>query len=333
MKENKILTILLALLLVLSQANAQEVMMNHIIAAKEYMKTDSTALAKRELDSALRISPKDPMANTIMGDLMNNQGNYLRALLSYDKAIESNQTDPTLYIKRANLHIMLRNHRTYIVEDYDRAILLAPDSINYYVQKSEYLASINNPVSHDPEFDLAAQTISQAIAVDRKNPYLYYLRSNYYYNDGQNLAAIADIDKAVAMDKSRDEFLAFKGYIHFMIGDFRQAYGSYSVAIIRNPNNAGYYEFRGHANYNLGNYIRAYDDYSKGIDLLIGEIAKRESKIDVSDPLNKQLSVILLYRGMALVQEGRPFDACDDFKRAFQIGESKAKNYIRKYCN
>ena len=317
----------------ISPSMAQEVTMNHIIAAKEYMKLDSSQLAKRELDSALMISPNNSMANTIMGDLMNSQGNHLRALLSYDKAIQSNQTDPTLYIKRAKLHIILRNHRTYIVEDFDRALMLAPDSINYYILKAEYLASVNNPVSHDPEFALAAETMGHAIAVDRNNAELYYLRCKYLYNDEQNLAAIADINKAIAMDESSDKYLAYKGYLHFMIGDFRQAYSSYTRALLINQDNATYHEFRGHSQFNLGNYARAYDDYSKGIDLLIAEIANRETRIEVSDPLNKQLAGILLYRGMALVQEGLPFEACTDFKRAHQIGEAKARNYMRKYCN
>lgn len=308
-------------------------MMNHIIAAKEYLKVDSTHLARLELDSALLISPKDPLANTIMGDLMNREGNYLRALLSYDKAILSNQADPSLYIKRAKLHIILRNHRTYIIRDFDNALMLAPDSVNYYILKAEYLATVNNPQSHDPEFELAAQTIGLAIAVDRDNPELYYLRSKYLSNAGQNLAAIADIDKALSMDKANDEYNAHKGYIHFMIGDFRQAYASYSIAIINNPENASYYEFRGHAKYNLGNYAKAYTDYSKGIDLLIKEITNKKERISVNDPLNRQLAGMLLYRGMGLVQEGRPYDACDDFKRAYEIGETKARNYIRKYCN
>ena len=118
-----------------------------------------------------------------------------------------------------------------------------------------------------------------------------------------------------------------------MISNYRAAYADYSRALLVKQSNASYYEFRGHANYNSERYLAAYDDYSKAIDLIISEIAISNSRITNDNPLNKQLRGILLYRGMSLVQDNRPYDGCDDFERAYQMGESKARNYMRKYCN
>jgi len=312
---------------------AQVDAMTHLIAAREHIKANNEQLAKLEIDSALHISPMHAMANTMMGDLMNKRKNYLKALLSYDKAILSNANNAPLYIKRANLHIQLNNHRAYIISDFDRAIDLEPDNTTHYIKKAHYLASSVNHQSLKPDFLLAAETISRAIVFNRAEAELFFLRSKYRFGAEQNLAALADIKKAIDLVPDNAEYLAQSGYINFMIDNYRAAFSDYSNAININQKKPAYFEFRGHANYNMERFIKAYDDYSQGIDLVINELSSKNNKISFDDPLNKQLRMMLLYRGMSLVQDNKPYDGCDDFERAYQMGETKARNYMRKYCN
>ena len=312
---------------------AQQEVMNHLIAAREYLQANNELRAKIEIDSALMISPRHAMANAMMGDLMNSRGELLKALMSYDKAILANPNEAELYIKRAKLHTKLNNHLSYVINDYDKAIELAPANKDYLIKKANYLAHSVGSDSSKPDFSLAAATISQAISFNKKDAELYYLRSQYLFGDGQNLAALADINKAIVYSSANDKYLAQRGYINFMISNYRAAYADYSRALMVNQSKAKYYEFRGHANYNLEKYVDAYEDYSKAIDLIISDIATSNSRITNASPLNKQLRGILLYRGMSLVQDNRPYDGCDDFERAYQMGESKARNYMRKYCN
>ncbi len=307
--------------------------MNHIIAAREYLQADNRMLAKKELDSALAIAPKNALANAMMGDLLNEQGHYLKALLSYDKAILAEPNDPELYIKRARLHIKLNNHQAYIIGDYDKAIALQPRNTDYYIEKARYIAGAVSNSSAKPDYTAAATTISEAIAFNKEKSELYYLRSKYLFGNGENLAALADINKAITMNPTNDKYLAQKGYINFMIGNYRNSLADYTRAIKLNDQNPVYFEFKGHANYNLSRYPEAYDDYSVAIDLLIGQITGKKGRISPDDPANKQLRRVLLYRGMSLVQDGKPYDGCDDFERAYRMGETKARNYMRKYCN
>jgi len=331
---NKSYLLLLAVILSSSlPVFSQEQVMGHLVAAKEYLKIDSLELARKEIDSALSISPKNSMANTIKGDLLNSNGEYLKALMSYDKAIMASSTDPELFIKRAELHIQLNNHQAYILGDFNKAIVLDPGNVSYYIKKASFLANSLNPTSLKPDFQRAAITISDALAIKRDDPYLLFLKSKYLFSDEQTLAALTDINKAIDLVPYNDQYLAQRGFIYFMINNYQAAFSNYNAAINYNGQNANYFEFRGHARYNLEEYTDSYDDYSKAIDLIIKDISEKKTRILINDPLNKKLRTILLYRGMALVQNNQAYAGCDDFDRAYQMGEAKARNYMRQYCN
>lgn len=325
-----IATLYLALIVV--DASAQEAVTNHIIAAHEYLVAGDKQSAKLELDSALRLSPNNLEANVLMGDIFSEEKRYSRAIMNYDKAILTNSGNPELFMKRADMHRILNNHRTYILSDYERALRLDPGNISYYKIKADYLATNINPETHKYDFEAASRTITEAMAIDKNNPELLFLRSRYLKGNEQFLSALADIDKAISLDPSNDKYYAERGHINFSIGRYGSARADYNKAIKINNTDYRYFEFRGHTHYNLSNYLEAYNDYSVAIDMIIAKIAGIKGRIDANDPLNKSLRLALLYRGMSLVQDNRPYDACDDFNRAYNMGESKARNYLRKYC-
>ena len=313
-------------------AMAQSQTNNHIIAAREYMKSGNNNLARLELDSAALLSPGNPQVNELQGDIYTEEKRYARAITSYDMALIANKTDPDLLMKRAALHRKLDNHRIYVLNDYNAAIQLDPENIEYYKTKANYLANSINPETYKLDFEGASLTINDAIQVDNTNANLYYLKAQYLAGGEQYLSALVDINKAITLQNTNPLYYALRGKIFFGITKYQEAFSDYSRAISLDSTKYQYYESRAHAFYNLGYYIRAYDDYSKAIDMIIKHIAHEQGTIESSDPLNKSLRLNLLYRGMALVQDNRPYDGCDDFKRAYQMGEIKARNYMRKYC-
>ncbi len=313
--------------------HAQETLNQHLIAAREFMRAGKLPQARAELDSALLISPKNPQVNALLGDLYYQQKIPLKALLYYDKAITYGLQDAGLYFKRARLHTELNNHPAYVIKDYDQAIALAPDSLIYYLDKAKYLAGQTNPATQKPYFAEAVNTINQALKRFPDNHHLYYLRSQYLFGDGRTLSALGDIDKAIKMAPGKAEYQAQRGYINFMIGNYKAAYTSYTQAIRLDPGKVAYYEFRGHSLQNLDRHEQAYDDYSRAIDLVIARITASKKRLSKDDPLNKQLRSLLLYRGISLVHANRPYDGCEDFERAYRMGEDKARNYMRQYCN
>ena len=306
---------------------------NHLIAAREYKSAGKEDFAKLEIDSALRLAPRNWVANTMMGDLMNDRSDYLHALLSYDKAILLNSSNPNLYFKRAELHIKLNNHRDYIISDYNKAISLSPKNTLYYIRKASYYAHSVNPSNFKTDYPSAIITISEALIIEPENTELLYLKSKYLLGNEQNLSALTELNKAILIEPTNDVFLAQRGNVNFEITRYREARTDFTKAIRINNNSYAYFKYRGHANFNLDQYSLAYDDYSISIDLIISRIAATGGSIANDGSLNKDLRSLLLFRGMSLVQDDRPYDGCDDFKRSYQMGETKARNYIRKYCN
>ena len=315
------------------EAQIQNKVRNHLIAAREYLQSNNEKLAKLELDSVLMLAPTNWRANTMMGDMMSNRGDYLHALLNYDKAILVNNQDPSLYFKRAEIHIKLSNHRAYIIGDYDRAIALAAPNTIYYTKKAHYYANSVNPENFKTDYESAIYTIDEALIIDPNSPELVYLKSKYLLGNKENLAALSQINQAIVLSPANDKFLAQRGYVNFEIDRYKAALTDFNRAINLNSGNPNYYKFRGHSYFNLDKYANAYDDYSNAIDLVINKIAKKRGSVNYDGSLNKDLRSLLLFRGMSLVHDNRPYDGCDDFKRASQMGETKARNYIRQYCN
>lgn len=315
------------------EALVQNKVRNHIIAAREYLQSNKEDLAKLELDSALILAPTNWLANSMVGDLMNNKGDYLHALLSYDKAILGNDKDPALFFKRAETHIKLSNHPAYIISDYDMAIALDAPKTLYHTEKARYYANSVNPENFKTDYESAIYTIDEALLIDPDKPELLYLKSKYLLGNKENLAALSQINQAIVLSPTNDKFLAQRGSINFEINRYKAAMADFNRAIRINDQNSSYYEYRGHCNFNLDRHAEAYEDYSNAIDLIIKTIATKRGTVTYASELNKDLRSVLLFRGMSLVHDNRPYDGCDDFKRAYQMGETKARNYIRKYCN
>ena len=305
---------------------------NHIIAAREYLKAGEHVKARLELDSAARLSPNNPVVTEMLGDIYSDEERYARAIMNYDKAIQNKSTDAELFMKRATLHRKLDNHRIYVLNDYNAAIQLEPQNIEYYKIKADYLANNINPETHKYDFQAASTTISDAIAIEKSDPELHYLKARYLAAGEFYLSALSDIDKAISLDNKNPEFYSQRGIIYFGITRYRDAYADFSRAVSLDSTKFQYFEQRANTLYNMTNYTRAYQDYSRAIDMIITKIAQKRGAITSSDPLNKSLRLNLLYRGMTLVQDNRPYDGCDDFERAYEMGESKARNYMRKYC-
>ena len=315
------------------EAELQNKVRNHLIAAREYVQSKDAILAKQELDSALVLAPTNWMANSMMGDLMNNQGDYLHALLSYDKAILANDEDAELYFKRAEIHTKLNNHPAYIIGDYDKAIAFAAPNTFYFTKKAHYYANSVNPENFKTDYESAIYTINEALLLDPESPELLYLKSKYLLGNKENLAALSHINRAIVLVPTNDIYLAQRGTVNFEINNYRAALIDFTRAIKINNHSSNYYQYRGHSHYNLENYSAAYDDYTIAIALIIAKIAVKRGTVAYAGSLNKDLRSLLLFRGMSLVHDNKPYDGCDDFKRAVQMGETRARNYMRQYCN
>ena len=256
-----------------------------------------------------------------------------KAIGQYSLAILYSPTLLEAYLKRAALYFKLKDHRDYILNDVNEAIKLQPNSAELYELKAYYYAHSLSPDNLKPDYQIAINTLTTAILLEPRAAKLFKLRSDYKFKNSQKLSALLDINKAIDLDQTNASFYYNRGIIRFTMGDFRSSLNDINSAIEIEKTNFVYFQFRGNVFYNLKRYNQAYTDYSTTLNLIFQEIAKTKSSLSPNSPLNISLRETLLLRGMSLVQENKPYDGCDDFKRAQQMGESKARNYIRQYCN
>jgi tetratricopeptide (TPR) repeat protein len=84
------------------------------------------------------------------------------------------------------------------IADFDRAIELAPEDSELYLQRGDTYAEMGKT-------DLAIADFSKAIAMPPDNPEAYYLRARAYEDKGENALALADFEKVLELDKERGE--------------------------------------------------------------------------------------------------------------------------------
>jgi tetratricopeptide (TPR) repeat protein len=314
-------------------AISQDLAANHYVTAREYYKSQDITNAKLELDSALRINPKYAEAHWLLAKIAEQEDDLSLAMKQLSETIANDPTLDEVYAERAELHYRMQDHQNYIISDMENAIYLKPDNIEYLRLKGFYYGHTLASGEMDPSYNKAISTLTEAIAMAPDNAQLYFDRGNYKFKNDQILTAMADLNKAVALAPMNAEFIAKRGLVRFMIEDFDASLTDYTQAIRLEPKNAYFYTNRGKTKHNMGNYNSAYNDYTYAIELLIYSIRSRNENIRFDDPLNKQLADVLMLRGVALAQENKPYDACIDFDRAYQLGAQKARNYIRRYCS
>ncbi len=334
MKNILFLFLTIALLLLLSKNSlAQETSRVHYITAKEYIKKDSLNLALIELDSAIKLSPKFSAPYALKGEIFELRKEDRKAIGQYSLAILYNPNKASIYLKRAALHYKLKDHRNYLLNDVNEAIRIEPTNSDLFELKAFYYAHTLNPKSLKRDFKNAILALNQAIALNPKNGRYYNNRSDYKLKNKQNLSSLIDINKAIELDNTKDSYYHQRAVVRFVMEDFRSSLNDISKAIEINKNSIIYFQLRGNVYYNLKRYEQAYQDYSTCIDLIFKDIIKSKSEIKPNNPLNLKLRQTLLLRGMSLVHGNKPYDGCDDFNRALQMGESKALNYINQFCN
>lgn len=290
-------------------------------------------MALDELDSATALSPNFAKAYILKADIWQLKMEDRRAIGQYSLAILHDPSIIEAYLKRAALHFKLKDHRNYILNDVNEAIKFQPNSAELYELKAYYYAHTLSPENLKPDYPNAIAILNTAILLEPKEAKYFNIRSDYKFKNGQKLSALLDINKAIDLNPNVAPYYHSRGIIRFTMSDFRSSLNDINTAIELNDSNYLYFQFRGNIYYNLNRYDQAYTDYSNTLDLIFQKITKTKSRLSPNNPLNISLRETLMLRGMTLVQENKPYDGCDDFKRAQQMGESKASNYIRQYCN
>jgi tetratricopeptide (TPR) repeat protein len=195
----------------------------------------------------------------------------------------------------------------------------------------ETIKSINNLLAEEPEnkkalrlfakteeatgnYAGASSTYSKLLDLNIPDPELLMLRAECYRKTGEMIKAKEDVAKYIELYPGNKKALSFAGKIESASGDNLKALTYFSENLKLHPNDAECYLDRADAYFVSKSWDWATKDYSMSLDL----------QPDNSDAwLNK---------GISLVTSGKKDDACFDFRRAFNLGNRKATEYISRFC-
>jgi tetratricopeptide (TPR) repeat protein len=193
-----------------------------------------------------------------------NLGKYDLAVEDYTKAIGLAPTDASIYVNRANAYREMKDYDKAIAE-YTRAADVDPKHAQAYIGRGH----IYHAFKKDPARALA--DYNKAIEIDPNESEAYYNRATLSYEAKEFAKAIPDYDKYISLNQASpvgisDGYLN-RGICHAIGGNMDKALADFTKAIELNPKQANAYKARAYAYRQMNKPALADADEKKAAEL------------------------------------------------------------------
>jgi len=129
------------------------------------------------------------------------------------------------------------------------SIVVAAERISYEeLQSQAKLAYVNG------RRDEALMLVTQAIAVEPKNPRGYFIRARFHEESREPAKAIADYDQVIKLDPGLPDAWQNRGSEHFKLGHIKESIADFDKFIELVPEQAPYHWQRGISYYYAGRF-------------------------------------------------------------------------------
>ncbi len=180
--------------------------------------------------------------------------------------------------------------------------------------------------------------------------YAHFYLGNIRFRAKQYNEAIRDYNLAIERDSSRAEFYRNRGSAKDNLGDLQGAFGDFSRAIEFYPSYAAAYFDRGGTRFKLKerDYRGAIADFTEAIRIepsyveayyrraivrrITGEHAEAIEDLNHYIQFNPNNDRAYLYRGLSEWELQRRSEACRDWQRASQLGNTQARSLVNQRC-
>ncbi|MCF8296223.1 MAG: tetratricopeptide repeat protein [Saprospiraceae bacterium] len=210
------------------------------------------------------------------------------------------------YLVRADGYYWSGNYEKAL-KDYAIAIKSNPRYEIAYINRASVYAKQN-------KFQETITDLDYAIRLSHDHAEAYYNRGLAKFNIRDYNGAISDFDLAIALENNYPQAFLYRGNAKGLINQFDDAIKDFNKVLSFEPNNEKAYFSIGVANYKLRKYQEAISNYSKAIEL----------KPDFSDAI--------MQRGVTLLMLKELVASCNDFRYAESLGNKKAAELVKKYC-
>jgi tetratricopeptide (TPR) repeat protein len=160
----------------------------------------------------------------------------------------------------------------------------------------------------------ASQTYSILLNNGAIDAGLFLFRADCYNKTGETEKALMDISAFLELYPDNKSALRLAGKTESRAGDNLKALDYFSQNLKLHPNDPECYIDRANSYLVSATWDNAISDYSMALDI---------------QPANSET---WLNKGIALINKGKPADACHDFNYALSLGNKKATSYISRYC-
>jgi protein O-mannosyl-transferase len=257
-----------------------------------------------DFNKAIEIDPGYTIVYYNRGLAYQNQGKLDQAIAEYDKTIEINPSYAEAYNNRG-LAYQNKGDLKQAIADYDRTIAIKPSyAIAYYNRGNVYQSK--------GDLDQAIAYYNKAIEINPDYPDAYNNRGLIYQNKGDLDRAIADYNKAIKINPIYADAYNNRGLIYQNKGDLDRAIADYNKAIEINPSLSSTYSNRGAAYQNKGDLDQAIADYNKVI------------------AINPKDAGVYSNRGAAYQNKSDLDQAIADYNKAIEIDPSYAVAYYNR---
>lgn len=161
---------------------------------------------------------------------------------------------------------------------------------------------------------LTLDELTTKIESEPANALYYYQRGILHYDNGDQTMAIRDFSEAIRLKSDFAEAYHDRGLCHFELDRPDSALADFNQAITLNEKFVEAYYNRAILYESLNLIDRAMNDYNRCIQ---------------NEP---NFAAAYYNRGVHLFRRDRK-KACDDFKKAAELGDKDAENAYLEYCN
>lgn len=243
--------------------------------------------AETDYQMALKLSPKLALANGGLARAYAGNGNYPKALVACNRAIQQERSNIDFYYYRALINkkladtdgvlrdckIILENQPTHLPARWLNASAhfqlgnykLALFNFNRYLtlESTDFQAYYYRGICHERLGNLSSALIdlNRAIELQPKRAILFRRRGRIARQLGDFTAAMADFDRAIGIDPYLGGAYANRADIYLSRGDYPQALSECNRAIYLDPVSVEAYYLRGIINTEVGNLHAALADY------------------------------------------------------------------------
>jgi protein O-mannosyl-transferase len=160
----------------------------------------------------------------------------------------------------------------------------------------------------------AIQDYTSAIAIKSDDAQSYFNRALAYIKINDNSLALADLDTAAFYEPDKGLIYSNRAFIKYNLNDSAGALADCDKCISLDSSIADAYNTRAALDFKSKNYVKCEYDLNKAISI------------------NPEFSDAYKNRGLLYQAIGRIDEACSDWEKASELGQSQSYDLIKQYC-